>query len=408
MPIPLRRLLMVIISGLTACSPAAPRPAVLPGANPQPMPSSSTAPSEGPLSDETVVFTIPNDEPFSGREGDPRPDWLGWGAGAMDVAPDGSFWIADTAVSPQRLLHYSIHGVQMDEISMQGMATSIQDLVAGDGELWLLDLNAGDISVIHIALGRRELDVIPVPPDLYAHNGTPVANGIFSLQRAPGGGLVVSGISGLTLLVDASNKIVGRSLSGWSANGHIYRSSADTEAGFSTLSIDGRPVPMGASLSPEAEPFLGFNADGTFSIVLRREVPAAAGGEPIVDWMVAYLSAEGTVIGYAGLPQRMPWQEFNHELALGPEGRVYALISRADHSVQVVQLGFRPDRPAPLVVSPTSTATPLTPLAAKTTQLEGTLPADALDASTALISFFSDLSRGRFPGGCRALWREFR
>lgn len=30
-----------------------------------------------------IVFTIRNDQPYSGRAGDPRPDWLAWGAQAF-------------------------------------------------------------------------------------------------------------------------------------------------------------------------------------------------------------------------------------------------------------------------------------------------------------------------------------
>jgi hypothetical protein len=54
---------------------------------------------------DQIIFTIPNPEVFSGREGEPRPNWLGWGAETFSIAPDGSVWIADTAVDPDRLIH---------------------------------------------------------------------------------------------------------------------------------------------------------------------------------------------------------------------------------------------------------------------------------------------------------------
>jgi len=190
--------------------------------------------------------------------------------------------------------------------------------------------------------------------------------------------------------------------------GHVYRSSAATRGEFPVLSVDGRPIPMGTSLSLEAEPFLGFNADGSFPVVLRREVAAPAMGEPTFDWLVAYLRPEGTAIGYAGLPQRMPWQEYNHELAQGPDGRVYALVSRPDHSVQIVQLGFEASRPPPLVVEPTITPTPLTPLPANTAPLKNIVPAEAADASAALVAFFSDLSRGRFRSAAERYGGSFQ
>lgn len=390
------RLLLIIVVGLSACTPAAPVGVVTPSSSEPPTVIRTAVPSAAGRIEDAVVFIIPNEEPFSGREGDPRPDWLGWGAGALDVAPDGSFWIADTAAAPQRLLHYTPYGVQLDEISLEGVAKSIQDIAAGVGELWLLDYNASEIRVIKLGLDLRQNEIFSVPAELYSHNGTPVANGIFSLQMAPDGGLVIGGISGLTLLVNAAGREVDTHLSGWSANGHIYRSSADTAEGLSNLVIDGRPIPMGGSLSLEAEPFLGFNPDGTFPIVLRREASAAAGAEAAVDWMVAHVREDGTVIGYAGLPQRMPWQAFNHELALGPDGHVYALFSKADHSVEIVRLGFGPDRPTPPVVPPPATTTPLTPLRSVTSQPLATVPAEAVDAANALLAFFSDLERARY------------
>jgi len=72
------------------------------------------------------------------------------------------------------------------------------------------------------------------------------------------------------------------------------------------------------------------------------------------------------------------------------------LVSRSDHSVRVVRLGFETSRPTPLGVAPTSIPTPQTPLRGDLQPLKGNLPAEAQEASAALVSFFSDLSRGRF------------
>jgi hypothetical protein len=392
-----KALFSILVLALSACAPAAPVP-VRPTqavAQATASPASSQAPSLS-SSDETV-FTIANDEPFSGREGDARPDWLGWGAGAMDVAPDGSFWIADTAATPQRLLHYTIHGVQVDEISLRDVATSVYDLAVEDDLIWLLDLNAGDIRVIGLIPETHEVRGISVPVELYSSGGTPIANGIFSLHKGADGSLIVSGITGLTRLLDASGRMVNAPIPGFSAYGRVYGTQPGPDGQPPDLTIDGRPVTLGSSQFLEAEPFLGFNPDGSFPVVVRRERPGPGeNGELALDWLIAYFRPDGTVRGYAGLPLRMPWQEFNHELAMGPNGQIFDLVSLEDHSVQVVKLGFAPSPPGSRPFSPTATSTPLVPIRSDSLPPLGTIPADAVQAERALVEFFSDLSRGRF------------
>ena len=55
-----------------------------------------------------LVFTIPVGEDGIHYEGEGVPEMLTWGPTAFTVAPDGSFWIADTVGN--RLLHYSSKG----------------------------------------------------------------------------------------------------------------------------------------------------------------------------------------------------------------------------------------------------------------------------------------------------------
>ncbi|HJS29409.1 MAG TPA: hypothetical protein VJ768_07295, partial [Anaerolineales bacterium] len=71
--------------------------------------------------EDQIIFAIPNPEPWSGKEGDPRPGWKGWGAETFTVAPDGSVWIADTASEPDRLLHYAPQGDLLQDLSLQDL-----------------------------------------------------------------------------------------------------------------------------------------------------------------------------------------------------------------------------------------------------------------------------------------------
>jgi len=97
---------------LTACmGPAAPRvPAEMPVTmptttqkpaatasvsltlTPTPAPSATQTHPEPafsvPTEDENI-FTLRNDLPYNGRQGEAKPDWVAWGAEAFSVAPNG-------------------------------------------------------------------------------------------------------------------------------------------------------------------------------------------------------------------------------------------------------------------------------------------------------------------------------
>lgn len=125
--------------------PATPQnPTFAPGAkdtiasliHPSPMPRVDL-----PESDQ-ILFTIPNAVPFSGREGETRPNWLGCGAETFVVAPDGSFWIDDTPAFPNRLLHYSPQGELLQEISLESLVVYPYDLAVTQDSLWVLDVSS--------------------------------------------------------------------------------------------------------------------------------------------------------------------------------------------------------------------------------------------------------------------------
>src|SRR5512138_2238489 len=108
--------------------------------NPLPPPTSEIQqPAVNLPETDQVVLTIPNSEPWSGREGDPRPNWLGWGAETFAAAPDRTFWIADTAVHPNRLLHYSPQGELLAALSLENQVVYVSYLAAIQDSLWLLD-----------------------------------------------------------------------------------------------------------------------------------------------------------------------------------------------------------------------------------------------------------------------------
>ncbi len=135
----------------------------------------------------------------------------------------------------------------------------------------------------------------------------------------------------------------------------------------------------------EGEPFLGFNADGSFPITgyVRDETSQ-------VDYQVKYYTPAGELLGTARHYPQTFYKDFNHHLAFGADGSVYQLLSNPDHSVQVVRLGFPEDllpREQPITASPTPLSV-LPPFEPETT--------DEDQAGNVLLAFFSELYTGDY------------
>ncbi|HSQ18136.1 MAG TPA: hypothetical protein VLM83_10590, partial [Anaerolineales bacterium] len=127
-----------------------------------PIPPSPTPFARLPGADE-VVFTILNPQPWAGREGDPRPDWLGWGAETFAIAPDGSFWIADSAADPHRLLHYSAQGELLRQVPLEGAVIYPFHLVAAQDSLWVLDIVAIQPHIVQLNFEGTVLSQVDIP-----------------------------------------------------------------------------------------------------------------------------------------------------------------------------------------------------------------------------------------------------
>jgi hypothetical protein len=276
---------------LTISAPASP-----PGPTPTATPDQSL--------DTEIVFTIVNEEPFSGREGDPKPDWLAWGAQAFTVAPDGSFWIADSAADPPRLLHYSPNGALLKKVSLEGLVVGLAD-VTMDGD-----------NVLALSIASMPPKVLQFSMDGTYQGSHDWSNGLHSREFV-------------------------------APDGSYYMDQFEMEPG---------PVVQGKRL-------------------------------------IRYYSAQGVLVGELELPEPAVYAQ--HDLALGSDGILYYMISRADHSVEIWRLSFGGD-PFP-VETKISTPSPesLSPLL----PAWETPPPGASDLAIArqtLIRFFTFLHYGRY------------
>lgn len=340
---------------------------------------------------DAVVLTIQNPEPWSGKEGEPRPNWLGWGAETFTITSEASVWIADTGASPARLLHVSFDGDILQEISLVDLVVFPYDLAASQEGLWVLDIASDPAKVIHLRTDGSVMSSVAIPREIMEYEGEVVNNGVFNLLIGEKNELYLGTLNGFYELLDASGGLVARSLEYLSYYGHTYGVGHYNQmTGTIPALVDGVPLdtPPGFVVGPEA--FLGFNSDGSFALAVYVQVE-----EYPSDYLVAYYTPSGEQLGTARQWPQMFYRDFNHHLAFGPDGAVYQLVSDLDHSVYLVRLGFFADLPArnaPPVIQPT-------PLTALPVSSEGATAEEL--ARNALLAFFTDLSAGQYENAVR-------
>jgi hypothetical protein len=268
----------------------------LKGEAPAPTPAISIKDEPGPPYE--VVFSVPVGGEGVHYEGVGVPETLPWGPAAFTVGPDGTFWIADSVKN--RLLHYNKEGQDLGAIGLAGLVVGIGDVAANGSEVLVLDIAAQVPKILRLSQSGEVLAKYDLPVGLRLENGlTGIALGqtgeiLVELER---GGRIFQ-------LIDAQGEDRPEEL-----EGYVY----------------------GGGLT-----FLGANADGSF-YVIREELVSSA---PIqVDQTVLYLDAGGEQVGVARAPVAEQLVYVAHSLAVGPDGAVYALVTRLE-SVDIVRLNF--------------------------------------------------------------------
>jgi hypothetical protein len=341
------------------------------------------------LQTDQVIFTILNPEPWSGREGDPRPDWLGWGAETFAVAPDGTFWIADSAASPHRLLHYSAQGELLQEFSLQDIVIYPYDLIAAQDSLWVLDISGMQPRVVQLSTAGMFLSSVDIPPESMTMDGMVVGNGAFSILLGETGELLLNALNGYYQLLDASGLVTAQPLEALSYYGHTYLVGAyDRATGQLPIYVDGVLLETSPDFQVGGDIFLGFNPDGSFAVAGNVQI-----AETRWVYQVKYYRASGELLGTARQYPPLDHHTWSHHLTFGPDGAIYQLVSHPDHAVQIIRLGFTVELP-PLVEVSTVTPTPLSTLLPSTSATT-----DEEQARNALLAFFTDLSTGNYAEG---------
>ncbi|MBI5034622.1 MAG: hypothetical protein HZB51_29220 [Chloroflexi bacterium] len=282
-----------------------------------------------------LVFIIPvgpNGVQYHGG----RPEMLTWGPTAFAIAPDGSFWIADTVGN--RLLHYSSQGKALNTINLKDhQVVGIGDLKITASNILVLDIAAIIPRVLRLSPDGKLLASYQVPKEWG------IANGLSGFAVGDQGQVLIEREGGafVSQLADANGKVAPVALDRYTQHGRQYKASpADLTAANATrghIIVNDKHIEVNVTHSLGGLRLLGVNADDDFFAVVDEVAIADSGVQ--VDQTVRHYNAAGELQGLARVPLAEQYTHVAHGLAVSPDGGVYALVTRPDR-VEVQRLRF--------------------------------------------------------------------
>jgi len=286
-----------------------------------------------------VVCSIPIGPEGVSYWGERMPEVQPWGPAALAVAPDGTFWVADTA--KDRLLHYSQSCQRLGIIELQDVR-GISDLEVGGAGIFAFDRTAQEPTVLHLSLSGAEYARYQVGQD---------ATG---LRLGEGGELLVERHLGTTFdqLLDREGKRAHVSLPGLLHQGTVYTSSpadlSQAKAHTGALAMGDRTVEVTVPNALGGLRILNIQPDGSAFMVLEEVVLDSAF---MVDQTVRLYAADGTLKGQARVPLAAQYTYVENGVVASRTGEAYALITRQDR-LEIQRLVLTRELPAimPLIV----------------------------------------------------------
>jgi hypothetical protein len=116
-----------------------------------------------------VVFSIPVGDNGILYEGADNADMLIWGPPAFTVAPDGTFWIADTP--SDHLLRFKSDGLLLDKIPIGDFVIGAGDLEVTTEIIWVLDVASIPPKVVQLKQDGEMVSIQELPKGLWMENG---------------------------------------------------------------------------------------------------------------------------------------------------------------------------------------------------------------------------------------------
>lgn len=281
-----------------------------------------------------ILFSIPVGDAGVHYSGIEHPDMLTWGPAAITVAPDGSFWIADTAGN--QLLQYDAKGKLLNAINIEDSVIGAGDIAVTSKEIWLLDEASQPPKVVHMALDGKILNDYELPEGLHLDDG------LSGIDLGEGDQILVEreGGSKLTRFITSDGKVDPRPLEGYVYDGKVYMARPadlrleNTANGL--ITAGGIHIDVAVANDLGGLRILGRHTDGSFFVIVEEIVVDTA---LHVDQTVRHYSLSGELLGLARVPLAEQYTTVSHGLVVGSNGEVYVLITKPDR-VEVQRLRF--------------------------------------------------------------------
>lgn len=279
----------------------------------------------------------------------PNEEVLVWGPSSLVVDDQGQFWIG-TAVTKE-VVRVSSEGKVVERIGLGDNTVGLDDFTINSSGIWVLDTASLEqqVRLFDRAGGLAGAQVLP--PELTR------SAGVTGMEKDPAdesiyltGGTNVSALIADKLgTLESPSKLSGRTFGGFPylvstdvpAAGEIFANSAKVTTPYGSVRIRVKNSLAGISIlsaSPEFGLYVLVTEMDPLSPVIK------------VDEVVQHFDmSTGLLIGLARVPLQERYTFVEHGTAVGPDGSVFSLITRAN-SIDIVRLGFA-SRIEPIIVS---------------------------------------------------------
>lgn len=283
-----------------------------------------------------VVFEIPiGDEGIHYRGGD-HPDGLRWGPLSFAVAPDGNFWITDSAAIPERIVQYDTSGKLIGTIALEDTVSGISDIEVTNNSVFILAWANDPPRVIQISHSGTIQSVYEIPEPLHLENGL---SGI-ALDGDNDILLELEGGTSLFKLHPSPGEMTTIEVNGYTRNGVVAKANPpqidSATLGQGSISYGNINIDIIVENRLGGLYVLGLHENGYLDVI-ADEISSTF--EFKLDRTIHRYDRSGNMIGLVRVPREMRFAAVEHELAVGPDGYVYMMLTQPDR-VQILRLLF--------------------------------------------------------------------
>lgn len=247
-----------------------------------------------------------------------------WGPSALRIAADGSFLIADPVES--RIFRFRADGAPLAPINVQNVV-SVTDVASDGVDLAVLDASADPPKVLRLRMDGVLAETIPLPDEMKQMAMTGIHLDSRQIVIETGGG-------------SQTATLEGQRHRGALVSGDIYSVVTpdlnDPQANHSVgaLQVGQRRITVQVDKILGAMSVLGAAPNGDVFVLVEE---LSDTNTIRVDQVVRRYDASGKLTGLARVPLAERQTYVQNGVALGPNGDIFALVTRKD-SVDIVRL----------------------------------------------------------------------